>query len=246
MVFQWIWNHTVFWIPTHLKVQGITFSVTSSLDLSLIPKQPRSDYQKILMDFPTTTSPYIGNIEIKHDKTHHIETRGPPVHTKSWHLAPEQLKITKQEFQHMLELRIIKPSSSNWASPFHTVCKKTAGDWHPCVNYRTLNNGSVLDGTTTHEIMLQFQTGIPSRIWRTLQSHRMERLSFQSYIWFEHITKFPWTFRTCPKWQPSCHSGYSNLSECHLAYETRPRHLSVSWTRYYVAWHLPITTSMTC
>ena len=31
----------------HLKVQGITSSVTSSLVLSLLPKQPKSDYEKM-------------------------------------------------------------------------------------------------------------------------------------------------------------------------------------------------------
>ena len=67
---------------THLKVQGITSSVTSSLVLSLLPRQPKSDYQKILMDFPTITNPYNGNVLIKHDITHHIETRGPPVYAK--------------------------------------------------------------------------------------------------------------------------------------------------------------------
>ena len=43
----------------HLKAQGVTSSVTSSLVLSLLPMQPKSDYEKILMDFPAITSPYI-------------------------------------------------------------------------------------------------------------------------------------------------------------------------------------------
>ena len=60
---------------THLKVQGIASSVTSSLVLSLLSKPPKSDYQKILIDFPTITSPYNGNVQIKHDVTLHIETR---------------------------------------------------------------------------------------------------------------------------------------------------------------------------
>ena len=54
------------------------------------------------MEFPTITNPYNGNVQIKHDITHHIETKGPPVRAKPWRLAPERLKIAKDEFQHML------------------------------------------------------------------------------------------------------------------------------------------------
>ena len=62
---------------THLKVQGVVSSLTSSLVLSLLPKLPKSDYQKVLMDFPTITSPYNGNVQIKRNVTHSIETKGP-------------------------------------------------------------------------------------------------------------------------------------------------------------------------
>ena len=45
----------------------------------------------------------------------------------------------------MLQLDIIRPSSSSWSSPLHMVSKKTAGDWHPCGDYRTLNNVTTPD-----------------------------------------------------------------------------------------------------
>ena len=57
---------------TQLNVQGIASSVTSSLVLSLLPKQPQSDYEKILFEFPAITRPYNGTMEVKHDVTHPV------------------------------------------------------------------------------------------------------------------------------------------------------------------------------
>ena len=52
------------------------------------------------------------------------KTTGPPVSCHVHRMAPKRLHIACKEFEHMLELEIIQPSSRNWTSPLHMVPKK--------------------------------------------------------------------------------------------------------------------------
>jgi len=100
---------------TWLNIQGILVQDSSPTPIVSHMITP-NDYFAFLSEFLEFTRILnFNNQPVQHKITHHIATTGQPVMARTRRLAPERLKIARQEWEHMLELGIIRPSSSNWS-----------------------------------------------------------------------------------------------------------------------------------
>ena len=75
---------------------------------------------------------------------HFLSTRGPPVASAFRRLDTEKLAAAKQEFAALEAARVVRRSTSPWASPLHMV-RKADGSWRPCDVYHRLNAVTVPD-----------------------------------------------------------------------------------------------------
>ncbi|CAK1595488.1 unnamed protein product [Parnassius mnemosyne] len=87
-----------------------------------------SKYHTLLRNFSDITRPSGTHKVLNHNTLHYIRTTpGPLVSCAPGRLAPDKLKIAKEEFEAMLKNGPARPSESSWSSVLHLAPKKDNG-----------------------------------------------------------------------------------------------------------------------
>ena len=101
----------------------------------------RSNFDALLAEYADLSKPSSRRATLNGAPvTHFIRTTKPPVYERSRPLFGDRLKGAKEAFKELLDAGIVRPSSSQWASPLHLVEKRDGSNtFRVTGDYRRLN-----------------------------------------------------------------------------------------------------------
>ncbi len=113
--------------------------LTSAADTDLQTKQ---ELENLMLNWPTVCTQEIGRTNLVKHRI--ITTDEVPVRRRVYKVSIEKQQFIEEQIQDLLDKRIIRPSTSPWASPVVVVQKKDGGS-RLCIDYRGLNAKTHLD-----------------------------------------------------------------------------------------------------
>jgi hypothetical protein len=105
------------------------------------------EFRKVLDKFPSLFMEDLPTGLPKRRDIHHtIDTRdSKPINTQAYQLNPQQLQEQQKQVDMLLQLGLIRESSSPWGSPVLFV-PKPGGKWRMCVDLHAVNEVTVKNG----------------------------------------------------------------------------------------------------
>lgn len=140
---------------------------------------------------------------------HKVDTGdATPIAQRAYRLSPMQRDAVDAELDKLLELGLIRPSSSAWASPIVMVPKKD-GSWRMCIDYRKVNAATkndqyplpVIEDLLTSMGQAQYFTTLDLRsgYWQIpMDPASVEKTAFISHRGLYEFTYMPFGLKSAP------------------------------------------------
>ena len=107
----------------------------NNIDLDHLSEKQKEEVLNMLDRYKEMWS---GKLGVLKGTTHRIPTTGGPVFQAAYRAGPQARQRERDEVERMLEMKVIEPSSAEWANPVVLV-RKPDGSTRFCVDYRKLN-----------------------------------------------------------------------------------------------------------
>ena len=136
-------THTALSVPAQVQAAAV-YSIAAK-GLSRQEMETRRAYDKLLAEFEDITKPRLQHATLNGAPVQHaIHTSGPLVFERPRRLYGERLQAAQEFLKDLQDKGIVRPSSSQWASPLHLVDRKDGGH-RVTGDYRRLNTSTLPD-----------------------------------------------------------------------------------------------------